>query len=129
MSTKRVVTALAIGVIALHLVACGNQGEPAGKASGGPGQAKGLIAGTVSATEDDDGNITAVTLTTGDGAVYRVALDAKGSKLGEEMDGQKVEVRGTVTEKGSERWLTVAAFEKAKAQPWAEDEEEDDDEE
>ncbi len=67
------------------------------------------LVGEVSVTRDDDDNITEATLTVGE-TDYNITLDAKGKKLAAEMDGKKVEVTGTVTEKDDEKWLTVESY-------------------
>jgi hypothetical protein len=68
------------------------------------------VVGTVSITEDDDWNITAVKLTEEGGTVYNITLDAKGKALGTEMDGNKVSVTGTLAEKDGAKWLTVTSY-------------------
>jgi hypothetical protein len=64
--------------------------------------------GVVSATRDANDVITAVQLAA-DADTYNVELDAKGLELGE-MDGQKVEVEGVVSEKDGQKWLKVLMF-------------------
>ena len=68
------------------------------------------LTGTVSITEDDDWNITAVKLTADDGTVYQIVLDENGKKLGNEDNGLKVQPTGTVAVKDDVRWLTVSDF-------------------
>jgi hypothetical protein len=68
------------------------------------------LTGQVTVTEDDDFNVTDVTLKGTDGKTYSVTLDEKGKKLGIEMDGAKVQVVGTVAEKGGKMWLTVMSY-------------------
>jgi hypothetical protein len=65
------------------------------------------VQGTVSVTKEAD-VITAVQLTTDAGA-YNVELDEKGMELGG-MDGKKVEVEGTVSEKDGQQWIKVIEF-------------------
>jgi hypothetical protein len=66
------------------------------------------LQGVVSVTRDANDVITAVQLAA-DAGTYNVELDAKGLELGE-MDGQKVEVEGVVSEKDGQKWLTVLMF-------------------
>jgi len=68
------------------------------------------VVGTVSITEDDDWNITAVKLTEEGGTVYNITLDAKGKKLGNDMDKNKASVTGTLAEKDGAKWLTVTSY-------------------
>ena len=71
------------------------------------------LIGTVSVSDDDDGNITAVKLTVGETA-YNVTLDANGRKLGAEMAGKKAEVTAIVREQDDEKWLVVKSFKEVK---------------
>jgi hypothetical protein len=68
------------------------------------------VTGTVTITEDDDWNITAVMLTEDSGAIYHITMDAKGKALGSDMDGNKVSVTGMLAEKDGAKWLTVANY-------------------
>ena len=68
------------------------------------------VQGLVSVTKDADGAITAVTLTTAEGAVYNVTLDENGMKLGEEMADKNVEVEGTVAEQEGQETITVISY-------------------
>ena len=68
------------------------------------------LVGTVSITEDEDWNITAVTLTTPDNTAYKVVLDENGKKLGSEAEGDKVELTATVADKDGLKWITVSDF-------------------
>ncbi|MBN1393046.1 MAG: hypothetical protein JW947_09625 [Sedimentisphaerales bacterium] len=68
------------------------------------------VQGLVSVTENADGAITAVTLTTAEGAVYNVTLDENGMKLGSEMADKKVEVEGTVAEQDGQKTITVLSY-------------------
>jgi flagellar basal body-associated protein FliL len=68
------------------------------------------VQGLVGVTNDANGDITAVTLTTADGVVYNVTLDENGKKLGDEMADKKVEVEGTVAEKDGAKWITVQSY-------------------
>jgi methionine-rich copper-binding protein CopC len=64
--------------------------------------------GIVNTTRDANEAITSVELAS-DTGTYNIELDANGLELGE-MDGQKVEVEGTVSEKDGQKWLKVAKF-------------------
>jgi uncharacterized protein (UPF0333 family) len=66
------------------------------------------VQGTVNTTRDANDAITAVQLAA-DAGTYNVELDANGLELGE-MDGQKVEVEGMVSEKDGQKWLKVVKF-------------------
>jgi uncharacterized membrane-anchored protein len=70
------------------------------------------ITGTISVSEDDDGNITGVKLTVDEGTVYNVTMNEAGKKLAEDMNGENVEVVGTVVEKDDGNWITVKKFKK-----------------
>jgi hypothetical protein len=48
--------------------------------------------GTVKATKGEKGKITAATFITGDGKIWKVALDENGTKMATELNGQKVEI-------------------------------------
>jgi len=63
------------------------------------------VVGTVSVATDDDGNVTAIKLVTDD-VTYNITLCENGRKLGG-MNGKKVEVTGTVTEKDDAKWIAV----------------------
>jgi hypothetical protein len=65
--------------------------------------------GIVNVTRDANDVITSVQLDA-DAGTYNVELDAKGLELGEDMDGQKVEVEGVVSEKDNQKWLKVLTF-------------------
>ncbi|MFC1672190.1 hypothetical protein ACFL01_03540 [Planctomycetota bacterium] len=83
------------------------------------------ITGTVTVVKDEDNNITDVTLSTDD-AVYTIALDAKGKKLGEAMDGKKVEAKGTVEETDDGKVLTVTEYKEVKEEAAPEGDAEED---
>ena len=68
------------------------------------------LQGVVSTSYDANEVIVSVKLTTADDVTYGVVLDAKGKELGEQMDGETVDVEGTVSEKDGQKWLTVSAF-------------------
>ena len=63
------------------------------------------VKGVVSTTRDAEGRIAGVKLSS-DKGVFLVVLDAKGQALGK-LDGKRVEVTGTVVERGGRKWLTV----------------------
>lgn len=67
------------------------------------------ITGVVSVTRSDEGDITAVMVTTKE-AAYMVTLDEKGMELGEEMENKDVEVTGVVSEKDEMKWITVESY-------------------
>ena len=71
------------------------------------------VTGTVRVVEDDDGDITAVSIAAGN-TTYSVTLDEVGKKLGGEMAGKKVEATGTATEKDDTKWLTVQTYKELK---------------
>ncbi|NQT52781.1 hypothetical protein HQ576_12050 [bacterium] len=71
------------------------------------------LIGTVSVSDDDDGNITAVKLTVGE-TVYNVTLDENGRKLGAQMADKKAEVTAIVREQDDEKWLVVKSFKEVK---------------
>jgi hypothetical protein len=67
------------------------------------------LQGVVNVTRDANDVITAVQLAA-DAGTYNVELDEKGKELGENMEGEKVEVEGLVSEKDGQKWLTVSMF-------------------
>ncbi len=67
------------------------------------------VTGVVSVTRSDDGDITAVMVTTKE-AAYMVTLDENGKELGTEMEGKEVEATGVVTEKDDMKWITVESY-------------------
>jgi len=67
------------------------------------------LQGVVSVTKDANDVITAVQLVAGEDT-YSVVLDANGLKLGDEMEGEKVEVEGVVSKEGDQKWLKVLTF-------------------
>ena len=71
------------------------------------------VTGVVGVTRSDEGDITAVMVTTED-AAYMVTLDENGMELGEEMEGKEVEVTGVVTEKDDMQWITVESYKEVK---------------
>jgi hypothetical protein len=72
----------------------------------------------VVAVEKDGDEIKGVTLTAkrkDKEVVLNVELDEKGKQLGEEMDGKKTMVKGTVKTKDGAKWITVQEFKEPKA--------------
>ena len=67
------------------------------------------LQGVVSVARDANDVITAVQLAA-DAGTYNVELDAEGLELGEDMDGEKVEVEGIVSQKDNQKWLKVLTF-------------------
>jgi hypothetical protein len=67
------------------------------------------LQGHVSVLRDANDVIVSVQLIT-DEVTYEVVLDEKGIALGEEMDGEDVEVQGVVSEKDKQKWLTVQSY-------------------
>ena len=98
---KRLLTLAAVLVVGALLVTLCETGTAAPE--------KVTLTGEVNVTRDDDDNIVAATLTVGE-TDYKITLDEKGKKLAGEMDGKKVEVTGTVTEKDDEKCLTVESY-------------------
>jgi hypothetical protein len=70
------------------------------------------VTGTISVSEDDDGNVTGVKLTVDEDTVYNIVLNEAGKKLAADMDGEKVEIVGSVAEKHEAKWITVKSFKK-----------------
>ncbi|MGA1980507.1 MAG: hypothetical protein ABSG99_08125 [Sedimentisphaerales bacterium] len=67
------------------------------------------LQGIVSVLRDANDVIISVQLAA-DKDIYDVVLDAKGLDLGENMEGQKVEVEGVVSKKDDQKWLKVLTF-------------------
>jgi primosomal replication protein N len=70
------------------------------------------LQGFVSVLKDANGEITSVQLDADDGT-YNVELNPKGKELGENMEGEKVEVEGIVSQKDNQKWLKVLTFKEA----------------
>ena len=68
------------------------------------------LQGVVDTYVDANDIIESVQLTTSEDIVYEVVLDEKGIEFGENMDGEKVEVKGIVTEKDEQKWIKVQSF-------------------
>ena len=104
---------LVLAVIAVCLAVCAStvlaEGKRERKKATGPKKYR--ITGTVKATKNDDGDITAVTITTAKGTPYGVNLDeGKGSDLGKDMDGKKAIAIGTISKRDGKRIVTVASY-------------------
>ena len=67
------------------------------------------LEGFVSVLRDVNDVIISVKLVT-DEDIYDVVLDAKGLELGEEMEGEDVEVEGVVSKEDDQKWLKVLTF-------------------
>jgi hypothetical protein len=67
------------------------------------------LQGLVSVLRDANDVIISVQLVA-DKDTYDVVLNAKGLELGENMEGQKVEVEGIVSKENDQKWLKVQTF-------------------
>jgi len=67
------------------------------------------LQGYVSVIRDANDVVISVQLVTNEDT-YDVVLDAKGLELGEKMEDEEVEVKGTVSQKDDQKWLTVLTF-------------------
>jgi hypothetical protein len=67
------------------------------------------VEGYVSVLRDANDVIVSVQLVT-DEETYNVVLDSKGMELGEEMEGEDVEVQGVVSKEDNQKWLKVLTF-------------------
>jgi len=108
---RTVVTGLALWVAALGLmlVAGADAAEKREKKPAVPRKTR--IVGMVKATKNDDGAITAVTLTTSKGTEVAVDLEeGKGKDMGKELDGKKALATGTVKKQDGKRILTVLEY-------------------
>jgi hypothetical protein len=74
-----------------------------------------IVTGVVETSMLDDGDITSVIIDSrlDNGEIYDVVLNAVGKKLGQEMNGNWVEVIGSVRKEGGKNWVEVKKFEKA----------------
>jgi hypothetical protein len=74
-----------------------------------------IVTGVVETTKLDNGDITSVIIDSRleNGEVYEVVLNAVGKKLGQEMNGNLVEVIGSVRNEDGKNWVEVKKFEKA----------------
>jgi len=116
-NTRDLSAALAFCAVLMAALACAAEGEKKERKGDRP------IVGIVTATkETKDGQevITAVTLTDKRGGaetVYNVVLDDNGKKLGQEMNGKRARVAGTVAEKDGKKEITVQKYEELPARP------------
>jgi hypothetical protein len=69
-----------------------------------------VLQGVVNTYADANGIIESVQLTTAEGITYEVVLDEKGTELGENMDGEDVEVEGIITVEDEQMWIEVRSF-------------------
>jgi hypothetical protein len=76
----------------------------------GPRGSRARIYGQVGIQKDTGGKIAAVTVTTVNQIVYKVALDEQGLKLGEQLAGRRATVLGYMAGTGAVRSLTVIRF-------------------
>jgi DNA/RNA endonuclease YhcR with UshA esterase domain len=67
------------------------------------------LQGLVSVIRDANDVIVSVQLVA-DKDTYDVVLNAKGLELGENTEGEKVEVEGIVSQKDNQKWLKVLTF-------------------
>jgi hypothetical protein len=111
-----------LGVVLTLVLSAGLGYAAPGKKAGGKGGAAAdagtKISGVVEVVKDETGEVTAVTLkdTSKDPAVvYSVKLEGKGADL-KTMEGQKVDVTGTVAKEGDDNVLTVKSVKAAAAQ-------------
>ena len=109
---RTVVTGLALWVAALGLMLVAGVDAAERRERKKPaGPRKTRIVGMVKATKDDDGKITAVTLTTSKGTEIAVNLEeGKGKEMGAELDGKKALATGTVKKQDDKRILTVLEY-------------------
>ena len=74
------------------------------------------VQGVVNVTRDANDVITGVILVT-EQKDYNVVLDAKGLELGNTMENKKVEVRGVLSEKDDQIWITVHNYKPVEEEP------------
>ena len=74
-----------------------------------------IVTGVVETTKLDNDQITSVIIDSRleQDEIYHVVLNAVGKKLGQEMNGNWVEVIGSVRNQDGKNWLEVKKFEKA----------------
>ena len=74
-----------------------------------------IVTGVIETSILDDVDITSVIIDSrlDNGEIYDVVLNAVGKKLGQEMNGNWVEVIGSVLKEGGKNWVEVKKFEKA----------------
>ncbi len=68
------------------------------------------IVAYVVAEYDGEENLVGLVLEEEQGGLFRVVLDQRGRQLGSELDGEWVEVSGTVVERDGESWMTVSGY-------------------
>jgi hypothetical protein len=69
-----------------------------------------MFRGIIVVAKDANGVITSVKLESRRCGTFNIVLDEKGKELGEKMADKFVEVTGTETTKGNEKWLTVEKY-------------------
>ena len=117
MNTRVLGVAVAFCTVLVFALSSAAEGEKKGRKGDRP--IVGLITATKE-TRDGKEEITAVTLTDKRGGaetVYNVVLDDNGRKLGEEMNGKRARVAGTVAEKEGKKELTVQKYEELPTRP------------
>lgn len=95
MRYRMIVVAVAVALSALLLVETGQGAKE--KKERPKGQRANMV-GTVNATTDDAGAVTAVTLTLKDETVVNIVLDENAQKLAAERNGKEVRVTALVSE-------------------------------
>ena len=79
---------------------------------------------------DGEENLVGLVLEEEGGGLFHVVLDQRGRELGNEFDGEWVEVSGTVVERDGESWMTVSGYSLPARQEeedeWVEEEESED---
>lgn len=68
------------------------------------------VEGIVSASRDADGNLTGVAVHTDGGNVFPVALDRRGRELAGTVLGQRVRLRGVVSDPDDDFYLAVKRY-------------------
>jgi hypothetical protein len=91
-----------LGLLLAGLAGCGSKEEkPPEEIS---------VYGDVGATQDAQGNLTAVRVNTRKGRIYQVVLDEKGQQLGQQLGGKRVLLKGMKFKKDDVRWIEVKEF-------------------
>jgi hypothetical protein len=95
-----------------------------------PAGAENAIMAYVLADFDEESNLVGLALEEEGGSLYNVVLDQQGRELANGLNGEWVEVSGTVSERDGEVWLTVKSFSKAaqrdEEDQWIEEDESED---
>jgi hypothetical protein len=106
-----IVLGVAAAFLAANVFAAGVEtpAKPKNPEAGPPPPTLVKVEGTISVTKDANNVVTSIKLTTATKVVYNVTLDKKGEELGK-LDGKEVEVHGVITEKGTQKWIKVHAF-------------------